>query len=708
MVSDQHSAAAGWCGKCSIRLKIFPHACNRSLFLLGFNSSNIGAPVNDINFEQATSFLRGFQSSTPIAKMTTTSHSAPKLPPPRVLLAATCVLQFLVWFKPSEQYFVNVVPRWFDITVQDVTHTLFMHSLYAPFVTFPLLFVVYRFGGYSSALLLTTIAAAATPALVVFGAPHLLAVIFSQWTWALHFGALFVTIGMLYSFLPPSWYMQAAAANTATMLTASTISSAVGLAMVRLPHGGSHSELLQMDRTFTVSLASNFAGFLWLLLCMARGWIPIPYTPACETMRRKAAALVGDPPPRDGSSPTAFATSGLDPQEDSAMEPLQDANHPAFSSAVWSTSPNIALTVQPNVQPVSSEGIQEGASAPAATPLTPPCAAAPATHALLTVPRIWRWVVPAFMVRGVHTLVIEIWPALSADGFPQLQAWNAAIGLGAYIAAAVAVLLAGKVLSLRSARVAQYVVVASILLSAAFLLAIDGLVPSTPQHQNSSDSMVVMGVLIAAYNLTAEIALAVSSAQTAREVFRILAAAGYVPAATEASAPQARDDLNDRENTQPTPDAGFSVTSTVLGALGGGQWAFVLGVQALLAEGWQLVVQFTLWPHGVWPLSSNPYGLHLSLSQQFFGFGLFAVLAGVLSLVLHGVPLELLAHVSGGCFCRCKHKHGYKEESHSPISEHLLQDSLAGAPSKKHTHRAARRELIQDALCPALWRSWAT
>ena len=611
------------------------------------------------------------------------------------------MLQFLVWFKPSEQYFVDIVPVWFGISIEEVTHTLFVHSLYAPFVTFPVLFAVYRFGGYSSALLLTTASAAITPALVVFGPPHMLAAVLSQWTWALHFAALFVTVGMLYSFLPPAWYMRAAAANTTTMLMASTVSSAVGLVMVQIPSAtssSSHSELHDMERTFYVSLASGIAGCVWLLLCMARGWIPTPYTPACDSVRRKAAALVGDPPPRGGgSSPSSLLAGDMDPTDDPAAG--DSTVHPA-SLASWRSASPHALVVQP-----SSTG--DGSSAMCVNPSEgegglgvaqlPPCAAAPATHALLTVPRIWRWVVPSFMVRGVHTLVIEMWPALSREAFPHLQSWNAAVGLGSYVAAAVAVLLAGQVLAARSGRVSQYAVLVSILLSSACLLGVGLLLGSAgvaPQ-----EDMALMGTLIAAYNLTAEIALAVSSAQTAHEVFRILSAAGYLPGATEHTQSQAPHSDENQHNNR-----GFSITSSVLGALGGGQWAFVLGVQALLAEAWQLVVQFTLWPHGVWPLTSNPYGIQPSIFQQFIGFGLFAALAGMLSLALHGLPLQLL-----GAACCARQRGKAQAALHTTghdLELQLLPDDLL--PSKAgEVGTATRRELLQDALCPGLWRRWA-
>ena len=642
-----------------------------------------------------------------MATSQTSSHLLLKLPAPRVLLAATCILQFLVWFKPSEQYFVNVVPVWFGISVQDVTHTLFVHSLYAPFVTFPVLFGVYRFGGYSSALLLTTAAAAITPALVVFGAPHMTAAVLSQWTWALHFAALFVTVGMLYSFLPPAWYMRAAAANTTTMLIASTMSSATGLFMVQLPRsaGGngssSHSDLPNMELTFYVSAASSAAGCLWLLLCMARGWIPTPYTPACESMRRKAAALVGDPPippsgREGGTSPCSLSTGDLDPTEAEKYD--EHAVHPA-SSSIWPSTAVISLAVQPtSLASPSAAGATNsslGSLSAAAVAQLPPCAAAPATHALLTVPRIWRWVVPSFMIRGVHTLVIEMWPALSQHRFPELQSWNAAIGLGAYIAAAMAVLLAGQVLATRSARVSQYAVLASIMASSACLLAVGFLQRGdTPPP---AAAMTVMGTLIAAYNLTAEIALAVSSAQTAHEVFRILSSAGYLPSQPSASA--ATQPANDATGRQ--SGRGFSITSTVLGALGGGQWAFVLGVQALLAEAWQLVVQFTLWPHGVWPLDSNPYAMQLSLSDQFIGFGVFAAFAGLLSLALHGVPLELFLPA---CVPRCRHT-AASEKLQGIEADLEVQLLSVNTPLDKAGTAADRAELMEDALCPTLWRS---
>eukprot|EP01138_Halocafeteria_seosinensis_P005032 gb/GECG01005145.1/.p1 GENE.gb/GECG01005145.1/~~gb/GECG01005145.1/.p1 ORF type:complete len:326 (+),score=38.90 gb/GECG01005145.1/:1-978(+) len=146
----------------------------------------------------------------------------------RTMLISLCIVQFLIWFKPSEQYLFNVVPGWFGITMDDLLRNVYAHSLYAPFVLFPLVAIVFDKLGYKWAISICVFGSFATVALVIFGQPVTALLYLSEWTWALHFSAMFVVVATLYSLFPISWYMTIASANSGSMLVASLSSSLTG------------------------------------------------------------------------------------------------------------------------------------------------------------------------------------------------------------------------------------------------------------------------------------------------------------------------------------------------------------------------------------------------------------------------------------------------------------------------------------------------
>eukprot|EP01138_Halocafeteria_seosinensis_P005033 gb/GECG01005146.1/.p1 GENE.gb/GECG01005146.1/~~gb/GECG01005146.1/.p1 ORF type:complete len:321 (+),score=28.70 gb/GECG01005146.1/:1-963(+) len=216
--------------------------------------------------------------------------------------------------------------------------------------------------------------------------------------------------------------------------------------------------------------------------------------------------------------------------------------------------------------------------------------------ALTTRKSLWFWLLPAILVRGTHTLVIEVWPALSKSHFPQscLQAYNGLIGFSMQLFAVTAVAALVYVAPrLRHWYVYAPTVLAGLASTALLILAL--LIENTEQEEESGATakLLFFGGMLTIYNACSEALLAYCSAQAASDI-----------------------------------TLGTSSKSFV------SKFCIVLSIRSGLTQLWQLIAQFTLWPRGVWPLQGNPYDLELSLSGQFIGFAIFTGVAALLSILL--------------------------------------------------------------------------
>lgn len=421
----------------------------------------------------------------------------------KAMLISLCIVQFLIWFKPSEQYLFNVVPGWFNITTGQLLRNVYAHSLYAPFLLFPGVAVVFDKLGYKWAISVCVGASFATVALVIFGAPLTGLLYLSEWTWALHFSAMFVVVATLYSLFPISWYMTIASANSGSMLMASLTSSLTGFVVSKVGSSCT-ADKSQMGDTFYVTLAFSSAGLLfWIYLLLSnillsrKRKIPVPGKLMKWLIKRKS---------------------------------------------------------------------------------------------------LWFWLFPAILVRGTHTLVIEVWPALSKASFPQacLQAYNGLIGFSMQLFAVASV--ATLVYVAPRLRNWYTFVPAGLAGSASGALLILSIFVGNTQQSDTDGAtgkLLFFGGMLTVYNACSEALLAYCSAQAASDI-----------------------------------TLGASSRSFV------SKFCIVLSIRAASTQLWQLIVQFTLWPHGVWPLKANPYGMELSLSRQFIGFAIFTGIAALVSISL--------------------------------------------------------------------------
>lgn len=425
-----------------------------------------------------------------------------------VFISLLAALQLCVWFKPNEQFFVDVIPAKFDITIDVLINNVFTHSLYAPLLTLPVLGGIFAYWGYAAALTATTVGGLIGTVLVAFAAPEYPALVMSEWAWGVHFAAIYVTSVTLFAALPLRLYLPAAAISSASALVANVVSAAVGAAMAK---SGPSCEAQghAMQATFYVPVvATSIAAVLWVA-----AW---------------------------------------------AADILPMANRLGWS---WRNAMRTMQTAS-----------------------------------------VWAWLAPAALTRALHTLAVELWPAMLRDRFSSEcdQANNALINV-ALTGAAVAAVLLLPVVAPKHATALRLLYVLLLATAGASLMTASILAGTLPAGNAGSEAMITIALTV--YNATAEAALALASA-------RVAAAAAL------------------------RVDCGSLTLRCITAA----------GTQAMLAQVVQVLAQIMFWPSGVWPVSSNPFGLQLGFRARVLGLGGAMFLAAVLAVAVTAAQHTLCGH----------------------------------------------------------------
>jgi len=193
------------------------------------------------------------------------------------------------------------------------------------------------------------------------------------------------------------------------------------------------------------------------------------------------------------------------------------------------------------------------------------------------------WLGVSAVARGVHTQVVTLWPLISMDIAPacEMQSFNALISFGAYLCAALVVLLPAH-FSAFTSLYGHFAIPPCFLICSVLLLAIA-----------SADSLLGLASLLVVYHSLSELMLTIASAKIAASIIT-------VPSQSQ---------------------------QTEL------QYMSAMSLKYLASLAVQTVSMLIIWPR--WGGLDNVFGLQLSVRDQFSGLACMLVIVFCISMLGH-------------------------------------------------------------------------